>query len=90
MDIPNYLDWEEQKASLPQDTAFSRVFEALQTFLESCDKDMHHKMVLLYEDICHCLEPSLRSVVMCTLDMKKSLEEVREGVSLVLFLYWCT
>ena len=84
LDIPNYLDWAEQKASLPQDIAVARVFEALQTFLESCDDDMHHKMVNLYEDICHCLESSLRSTVMYVLDTKKSLEEVRESAVLCL------
>ena len=85
LDTPNYLEWAEQKASLPQDVAIARVFESLQTILESCDDDMHHKMVNLYEDICHCLEPSLRSAVMYTLDTKKSLEEVRE--SAVLYLH---
>lgn len=61
-----------------------RVFEALQTFLDSCDEDMHHKMVELYEDICHCLEPSLRSAVLHVQDQKKTLEEVRASPELFL------
>ena len=76
LDLPNYLDWGDQKASLPQNMAVTRVFESLQTFLESCGVDMHHKMVCLYEDICHCLKPSLRSAVMYTLDKRKTLKEV--------------
>ena len=80
LDIPNYLEWEEHKASLsslPQEEAVSRVFEALQTYLESSDDDMHHKMANLYEDICSCLEPSLRKALVHALDKNKTLEEVR-------------
>lgn len=62
-----------------------RVFEALQTFLDSCDEDMHHKMVELYEDICRCLKPSLRIAVMHVQDQKKTLEEVRASPELFLY-----
>ena len=87
LDIPNYLEWEEHKASLsslPQEEAVSRVFEALQTYLESSDDDMHHKMVNLYDDICSCLEPSLRKAVVHALDTNKTLEEVRASPELFL------
>ena len=87
LDIPNYLEWEEQKASLsslPKVEAVSRVFEALQTYLESSDEDMHHKMAKLYEDICSCLEPSLRKAVVHALDKNKTLEEVRASQEMFL------